>query len=579
MKQLTALFIFPTLLLLLFPACNDNSTVRQQLADADSLIMVQSDSAVRCLAAIDASRQNEHLQAYHALLLTKAMSKVPITTGSDSLIAIAADYFYGRGDSLEVQALYYQGELASWHGHKIKALVALHDAYEKALATNDYFFAAMSARELTDVYAQQHIYSQELKWAKIAKKLFIKAGKRTHENWMNIMILRSLRHNDSITEAIDLLNRIETSSDPDKGLYLRILREKAELQNVIGNYADIFEIFDELRRNGYRLTAHDNLLIEDAFLNSNNVDSAISYHERLSQYRLTPEDSIYAANNLSSIYLLKNDLRNATLSAKQYSDNSNRFVNKLLTTAETSAFNDYLNNKLHNLQITEKYTRRENIALILICFISVISLIFAILYFKNKVVLAKVKVDNLLAQLSTAQRDIEDVKTDQHNSEQHIDYLRMQLNEAETKHKNIEQSFRAEIKQVFSKHIELINEICSIWYRHSGENQKDNYRLRKEVIASVERLQQIDVIERLTDVIAKNDDRFISKLKELNPKLTKQEYLLSLYLYLDFNTETISVLLNKRNISAIYAAKHRLKHKLLGSPLNDKDTLELLNFD
>lgn len=110
MKHFAAAFIFPLLLLLFFQSCNDNSVARQQLADADSLIMVQPDSAVTLLASINTSRLNEHNQAYHALLLTKAMSKVPITTGSDSLIAIAADYFYGSGDSLEVQALYYQGE-------------------------------------------------------------------------------------------------------------------------------------------------------------------------------------------------------------------------------------------------------------------------------------------------------------------------------------------------------------------------------------------------------------------------------------------------------------------------------------
>lgn len=579
MKHFAAAFIFPLLLLLFFQSCNDNSVVRQQLADADSLIMVQPDSAVRLLASINTSRLSEHNQAYHALLLTKAMSKVPITTGSDSLIAIAADYFYGSGDSLEVQALYYQGELASWHGHKIKALVTLHDAYEKALAIDDYFFAAMSARELTDVYAQQHIYSQELKWAETAKYLFNQAGKTTHAKWMDIMLLRSLRHNDKTPEAIELLNQVEPVYCRSKGLYLRILREKAELQNAIGSYMNVFGVYDELQRSGYRLSAHDNLLISDAYLKIDNVDSAEYYHNKLKQYVLTAEDSIYAAKNLSGIFLIKNDLKNAAISARQYTDMSNKFVNRLLTTAETSALNDYLNNKLHSLQIKEKYTNRQNIALISICLIAVISLIFAILYFKNKEVLARVEVDNLLAQLSAARSDIESVKTEQHNSEQHIDHLLKQLNESKAKRNNIEQSFRAEIKQVFSGHIELINEICSIWYRHPDENQKDTYRLRKEVIARLERLQQIEVIEMLSDVIAKYDESFISRLKELNPKLTKQEYLLSLYLYLNFNTETISVLLNKRNISAIYAAKHRLKNKLLDNPLNGADTLHLLNLN
>ncbi|MDE7458395.1 MAG: hypothetical protein K2M77_05950, partial [Muribaculaceae bacterium] len=93
--------IFFTLLL---TACIGGNRVSEALQTADKLIFVAPDSAVIMLDNLDLDHASRAQRARHALLLTKAREKANITVTGDSLIAIAADYYRGHGDSLEVQS-------------------------------------------------------------------------------------------------------------------------------------------------------------------------------------------------------------------------------------------------------------------------------------------------------------------------------------------------------------------------------------------------------------------------------------------------------------------------------------------
>ncbi|MDE6371850.1 MAG: hypothetical protein K2K92_10235, partial [Duncaniella sp.] len=95
------------LLSLLLNACQYNSRVQTVLDSADQLVFTEPGSAVTILDCLDISSASTAQRARHALLLTKAHTKAHIDFTNDTLIYIASEYSQGRGDSLEVQSLYY----------------------------------------------------------------------------------------------------------------------------------------------------------------------------------------------------------------------------------------------------------------------------------------------------------------------------------------------------------------------------------------------------------------------------------------------------------------------------------------
>ena len=135
-------------------ACVGDNRVNETLQTADRLIFVAQDSAVIMLDNLDLDHASRAQRARHALLLTKAREKANITVTDDSLIAIAADYYRGCGDSLEVQSLFYHGVILGYRDDYPRALLSLIQAADLADAIGDDFYRAMACREQVGVYTK-----------------------------------------------------------------------------------------------------------------------------------------------------------------------------------------------------------------------------------------------------------------------------------------------------------------------------------------------------------------------------------------------------------------------------------------
>ncbi len=117
-----------------------HKNARESLLEADRLVNEHPDSALKILEDFDSHDTDRETQAWHALLLAKANEKALKHFHNDSLTAMAADYFRGRGDSLEIQALYYNGVIHDYNKLESEALIKLIEAVNKANAAgNDYY--------------------------------------------------------------------------------------------------------------------------------------------------------------------------------------------------------------------------------------------------------------------------------------------------------------------------------------------------------------------------------------------------------------------------------------------------------
>lgn len=174
---------------------------RESLQKADTLVNEQPDSALKILEQLDSRDADPETQAWHALLIVKANEKALKRFHNDSLTTMAADYFRGRGDSLEIQALYYNGVIHGYNKDYAAALISLIEAAKKANAAGDDFYCGMSYREQADIYRSLLVESKHLEYADSARHYFELAKKPVH----------AIGEQLSLAEALISLNRVDSA--------------------------------------------------------------------------------------------------------------------------------------------------------------------------------------------------------------------------------------------------------------------------------------------------------------------------------------------------------------------------------
>ncbi len=200
MKYLSLIFIALTLVLLA-ASCGSDKRIDDALQSADRLIFVAPDSAVAALDGLDLSAASRAQRARRALLLTKAREKANIVTTDDSLIKIAADYYRGRGDSLEVQSLFYRGVILGYRGDYSESLISLMEAADRAKAIDDYFYLAMAYREQVAVYTKLLEFDRAARLGEKAVEAFNRANRPLHAAWERVLIPQSLSYSGKKSEA------------------------------------------------------------------------------------------------------------------------------------------------------------------------------------------------------------------------------------------------------------------------------------------------------------------------------------------------------------------------------------------
>ncbi|MDE6693543.1 MAG: hypothetical protein K2K05_09185, partial [Muribaculaceae bacterium] len=213
---MTTRFILILTLFLTAAGCGDR-TARETLRQADRLIAEQPDSALCLLEQMDISDADQENRAWHALLLAKANEKALKRFHNDSLTSMAAEYYRGRGDSLEIQALYYNGVILGYNKKYADALISLIETAKKASIYGDDFYCGMAYREQADIYRSLLVESKHLEYADSARRYFDRAGRPVH----------SISEQLSVAEALISLNRIDSAM-----LVLSSVRQNAEMKDA-----------------------------------------------------------------------------------------------------------------------------------------------------------------------------------------------------------------------------------------------------------------------------------------------------------------------------------------------------------
>lgn len=193
-RSFTLLYILS--LSILF-SCQSGEREVSLLHQAEQCMEAYPDSALALLEAI-ASPEQMALKdrAAYALLLTQAHDKNYLTHQSDSLIAVAVEYYAKTKDQeRKAKAYFYLGSVYRDMNMPIEAIEAFLEVLEIKEGKEDRI-AALAYGNLGDLYLEQKIYDQAVEAARSASRISLKLNREDDAAYHFRNLARNFRFTD-----------------------------------------------------------------------------------------------------------------------------------------------------------------------------------------------------------------------------------------------------------------------------------------------------------------------------------------------------------------------------------------------
>ena len=517
-------------------ACDHRGTVSDRLMLADSLMSVCPDSAFVILDSLDSRNESQMTQAWHALLLAKANEKTFRRFHNDSLTAMAADYFRGRGDSLEIQALFYNGVINGYNRNYADALISLIETAEKAAAAGDYFYQAMAYREQADIYSSLYVESKHLEYADSAQRYFSKAGRPVHALREKLSLAEALVSLDRTDSALTVLSDIGSDSafanaPAFNTAYHRLMSDiltKNHDYSMALTHLDSVAVYAN-GLSSVELSQQARLL---AFLGE--YRSAYDALGQANMFAFEPIDSAQIKLSEAIIAARTDDYRRAYNAFLYFFNNYAGTRQFLLTHPYTTVISEYYRQQSESRNEELRSTRTSLIAWIVIALLTAALAITVIMIYRRRLKEKGYQSEALLADIEHLQK-IVDTRVE---------------------------------PQAYKNHYAIINSLCEI--ADCMPDTSDGYALLgKNVSRLISTFRTDETLTEIENFVNEHFDGLMKRFREQNPDFTDRNYKYVLLSFAGFSSQSITIILNIKSPNALRTMRHRIKKQIEDSKSAD----------
>ncbi len=537
------------LTMVLMAAGCDHRNARETLREADRLVNEQPDSALKMLEELDSRDDDPETQAWHALLLAKAKEKALKRFHNASLTAMAADYFRGRGDSLEIQALYYNGVINGYNKKYADALISLIEAAKKATTVGDNFYCGMAYREQADIYRSLLVESKHLEYADSARHYFDLAQKPVHAIGEELSLaeaLISLNRTDSALKVLASV-RLNPEMKDAPAFNAAYHRAMANAKLNLKEYQAAINHLDSVEMFAYELTSAEWSKKARIYCSMGDYYSAAQALEEARIYMFEPTDT--AELDLSEAILAAglHDYRTAYEAFNRYYSKYVGAHQHLLTHPYTAIVSDYYKEQ-SDRRHEELGTTRRMMWMAAAIAILLAALIIAVTVFYRRRLREKAdQSETLISDIDRLQKII-----DRHNAEA-----------------TAAQDTHAEKKQP-PRHYAIINSLCEL--SSCVPETSDGYAiLGKNVTRLISTLHSDETIQGIENFVNDYFDNIMTRFREQYPGMTERNYRFAMLSFADFSIQSITTILELKSTGAARTMRHRIKKHIEEHPAKDKE--------
>ena len=528
--------LFVALCVALFVGCSDGDELRQ-LYEAEKIMAVEPERALEIVEGVDlANMRTEEGRARYALIYSEACYYNYVDLESDSLTRPMMRYYLESEEhGARARAMYQHAVIAQRCGELAEAMVALMEAEESLERVPNVKLMGLVQRLKGDIYTDGCLYANAYDAYALARDYFERQGLKEHVVFMDYDLggtLIQLRRFEEAKERLDMVLDYAREVGNEE-LACGVLHELLDLSIYMDDYA-MCRHYIEMLEADYLLYGMSHYLCAKAMLLSRDgeLETALAMIDRAEG-----EDDLDWADVEYARYIVYRNCGNDEGALYWQEQSKNAQDRLLLEVLEQPVLNvqvEMLRSSLAAEMRESELMRQRNVTIYVTVGIGVLLLVAAL------VIYARYRIRRKDSEIASHIETIESLRVDI---------------------ERIPRDMAASISALYRDRFSELNELCDIYYDHSGSSRHKSMVFNK-VSETIETMKgdnsRLDELEVAVD---RYRDNAMQRLKAMMPRMSERNYRVALYSFAGFSNRAIALFIDSDPVS-VSKIKYNIKQKI-----------------
>ena len=423
---------------------------------------------------------------------------------------------------------YAQGRTLSASEDYPAAIISLFNAEKIAKELNNPYVLGLIYHSVSGIYGKTYNYIEQQNYAQMAYDYFVLSGNEDHILSGLETLTEAYYNNKDYDRSAELAQKlIENAKTNDREqIYNRGLRYLSRSYIKSAKYAEAKDILLRLKSQTESLTTQDYRSLCLAYIKTGELDSANVYRrfaqtEEHKSLWVVIKDPV-TGKPVANIFDLEEPMSSADTVIQ-------KIINQNL--AQTVA-----NYHAYEQNMQEAELKSERMSKVVIIIIASVLLVFLCIWYRM--------------HLKAHRKEME-MKMLEAENIRHI--LKVTKEDAS--------AMQSSVNQLFEQKFKSIDELCNTYYVYQG-SQHERAKIYNNVISIISNLSKDrKTISELETFVNTYKNNLMSDFRCEFPALKDEDYLLFLYILVDFSSRAISILIGE-SLPVVYNRKSSLKRKI-----------------
>ena len=351
--------IYTLLLATLCMGCGGRIGMRQ-LNELEACVNDVPDSVLAVLTAADMPRWGE-ARALYALLTVQAQDKSFIDVADDSLICVATDYYATSSDAQHrMLAFYYLSRVQYNMQAYAQSIISASRAEEEAITVSDDYYLGLIYRCMSENYNKTYNATEELRYIRMARDCFERAGYALHEQYARFNIAKAYMANSMYVESVQMCKALlnDSLAMQDTNLLSTVLSLYGKAATLVDDFSTAKEALLRLYEiPQYRWETSDYCYLARIYNNEQLADSASFYLDKAKCLIRTDVDSVFIYRALYEMAQAKEDSETALSNYQKIITLNDSATKAVLQQSVATTHRDYYKTRLEVEELRSQQQR------------------------------------------------------------------------------------------------------------------------------------------------------------------------------------------------------------------------------
>lgn len=554
-KQFGLTYLCMALSALLIVGCTSGEAL-ESIERAEQLLDERPEEALRIIEGVDAEdlRSEEH-RARYELVYSEACYYNYIDVDTDTLTRHMMRYYLESDNHAERARAMYQHAVVAYNGGELaEAMVALTEA-EKSLESisNPKLYGSVQ-RLKGNIYSEGCLYANALEAYAAAYDCYEELGLAEHAAFLSYDMGGTLIQLRKFDEARSELERaLAYARSTDNARFMcAVAHELLDLSIYLDDYDMCRKYVEMFENEDILLYGEPHFMCAKAMLlaHDGRVEEALAL---VDEAEAIEEDLEWADVEYARYIIFRNagDAEGALHWQEQSVKAQDQILLQVIEQPVLNLQVEMLRSDLEAEMRERELMRERNITIYIAVGVAVVLVIVALsLYARYRIRRKDSEIAGYIETIESLRLDIERIPRD----------------------------MAASITTLYRDRFSELNELCDIYYDHSGSSRHKNLVFNK-VLDTIESIKgDSSRIDELGAMVDNYRDNAMQRLKSALPRISDRDYRVALYAFAGFSNRAISLFIESDPV-AVSKIKYNIKSKLKGVESADCEQLIALLSD